>query len=138
MPIVVDASIMLAPALKETHPTSALAFAGMEQGDWVVPSLWWFELRNVLVVSERRGRITEQETSEFLQEISHLAIIDRSPDEVSIMALARRHRLSVYDAAYLELALRERAPLATLDAALADAARREGVPVLVGTAAAQG
>ena len=46
------------------------------------------------------------------------------------MALARRHRLTVYDAAYLELAQRERVPLATLDAALADAARREAVPVL--------
>jgi len=46
------------------------------------------------------------------------------------MALARRHRLTVYDAAYLELAQREGVPLATLDGALAAAARAEGVPVL--------
>jgi predicted nucleic acid-binding protein len=46
------------------------------------------------------------------------------------MSLARRHRVTVYDAAYLELALREGLPLATLDAALADAARAEGVALL--------
>jgi predicted nucleic acid-binding protein len=46
------------------------------------------------------------------------------------MALARRHRLTVYDAAYLELALREHLPLATLDASLAAAARQEGVTIL--------
>ena len=46
-----------------------------------------------------------------------------------VIALARRHRLTVYDAAYLELALRERLELATLDAALAEAARREGIAV---------
>jgi predicted nucleic acid-binding protein len=66
-----------------------------------------------------------------LRDISRLAVtLDGSPDEREVMALARRHRLTVYDAAYLELALREELPLATLDAALAEAARREGVLVL--------
>ena len=129
MPIVVDASIALAPTLKEDHPR-AVALRGMEQGEWVVPVLWWFEVRNGLVVNERRGRVTEQETNQFLREISHSVTIDRSPDEAAVLALARRHRLTVYDAAYLELALREGRPLATLDGALAEAARREGVAVL--------
>jgi predicted nucleic acid-binding protein len=52
------------------------------------------------------------------------------PDEVTIIALARRHRLTVYDDAYLELALREALPLATLDKALADAAQAESVSLV--------
>ena len=52
------------------------------------------------------------------------------PDEVTIIALARRHRLTVYDAAYLELALREALPLATLDKALAGTAGAEGVSLI--------
>jgi predicted nucleic acid-binding protein len=53
---------------------------------------------------------------------------DFDPDAPEVTALTRGHRLTVYDAAYLELALREGAPLATLDAALAGAARAEKVP----------
>ena len=92
--------------------------------------MWWYELRNVLVLGERRGRLTELETARFLRDISRLAItIDSSPDEIQVLTLARRHRLTVYDAAYLELALRT-LPLATLDAMLATAARSEGVHLL--------
>jgi predicted nucleic acid-binding protein len=47
-----------------------------------------------------------------------------------LLALARRHGLTVYDAAYLELALREGLDLATLDTELADAARAEGMPLV--------
>ena len=129
--MVVDASIMLSRPLGESNPTAELALTRLQTEQAFAPALWWFEVRNGLVVNERRGRLTEQKSVEFLNDLLQLDIaIDRSPDEVSIMALARRHRLSVYDAAYLELALRERVPLATLDAALADAGRREGVPVL--------
>jgi predicted nucleic acid-binding protein len=96
----------------------------------LVPTLWWFELRNALVVNERRGRITEQQTARFLRNVERLAItIDGTPDESGVLTLARRHRLTVYDAAYLELAVRNALPLATLDAMLATAARSEGVPL---------
>ena len=88
-----------------------------------MPSLWWFEVRNTLIVNERRGRLTEADTAEFLCVLSRLAIaIDRMPDEAEILSLARRHRLSVYDASYLELAMRLRVPLATLDHQLLRAA----------------
>jgi hypothetical protein len=70
----------------------------------------------VLVLGERRGRLTEQETARFLRDISRLRIsLDRTPDEMPVLTLTRRHKLTVYDAAYLELALREVAALATLD-----------------------
>jgi predicted nucleic acid-binding protein len=100
----------------------------------VAPALWWFEVRNALVQGERRGRFTELWTARFLRDISRLGItIDRAPGETGVLTLARRHRLTVYDAAYLELALREGLPMATLDEALAGAARAEGVS-LVGQA----
>ena len=97
----------------------------------VVPSLWWFEVRNTLVVNERRKRITESATVSFLRELARLPIrVDRVPVEVEVLRLVRAHRLSVYDAAYLELARREGLPLATLDRDLARAAGAEGVPVI--------
>lgn len=131
MPFIIDASVVLARPLGDCNSTAELALTRLEQEEALAPAQWWFEVRNVIVVNERRGRITELASTGFLRDLSRLAILlDRSPDEATVMALARRHRLTVYDAAYLELALREGLPLATLDTALAEAARREGVDVL--------
>lgn len=105
------------------------------------PGLWWFEVRNILVVNERRRRITASATAAFLLHLARLRVrVDRLPDENAVLRLARTYRLSVYDSAYLELAQREGLPLATLDAALQRAAAGEGV-VLVSsgsTGAAKG
>ncbi len=114
--------------LPEESSTAEAAFARVETDAAIVPALWWFELRNALIVNERRGRLTEPQTASFLRRMAHLTItLDRSSDESGVLNLARRHRLTVYDAAYLELALRDGLPLATLDAALARAAEAEGV-----------
>jgi predicted nucleic acid-binding protein len=103
----------------------------MKDDHALVPTLWWLELRNALVVNERRGRITEQQTARFLRNVERPAItIDNAPDENGVLTLARRHRVTVYDAAYLELALRNALPPATLDVMLATAARSEGVHLL--------
>jgi predicted nucleic acid-binding protein len=100
----------------------------MRAEEGVVPGLWWFEVRNILIVNERRRRITESDTAAFLLSLSRLRIrVDRVPDENGVLRLARAHRLSVYDAAYLELAHREGLPLATLDADLQKAAAGERV-----------
>lgn len=132
MALVADVSIVLSRVLRETTPGIATILARLGREEWIVPALWWFELRNVLVVSERRRKLSEQETANFLLELSSgmTVTIEPVPDEIAVMTLARHHRLTVYDAAYLELALRERLPLATLDASLAEAARREGVAVV--------
>ncbi len=99
--------------------------------DTIVPWIWWFELRNVLIQGERRGRITERQTALFLRDVAHLRItIDQHPHEQRLLRLARHHSLTVCDAAYLELAQREALPLATLDEPLARAARAEGVPLI--------
>ena len=129
MAFVLDASITACWAFQdEDHPDARLAFHQMRSEEAVVPCLWWFEVRNILVVNERRRRIAEPATAAFLLNLSKLRIrIDRAPDESAVLRLARTHRLSVYDAAYLELAQREGLPLATLDADLKKAAAGEGV-----------
>jgi predicted nucleic acid-binding protein len=129
MAFVLDAPIAACWAFQdEDHPDARLAFHRMRSEEAVVPSLWWFEVRNILVVNERRRRIAESDTAAFLLNLSRLRIrIDRLPDESAVLRLARTRRLSVYDAAYLELAQREGLPLATLDADLNKAAAAEGV-----------
>ena len=67
----------------------------------------------------------------FLDDLARLPIrIERGPDERLVVALARKHRLTAYDAAYLDLAVRLTAPMATLDRALADAALAEGLELV--------
>ena len=128
MPFVLDSSIPACWALQEEEdPRAETAFARMKSDEAVVPGLWWFEIRNILVVNERRKRITESDSGLFLRNLAGLRVrIDREPEESVILRLARSHGLSVYDAAYLELALREAIPIATLDAQLTAAARAEG------------
>ena len=85
------------------------------------------------MVNERRKRITESGTNSFLRELARLRIrVDREPEESGVLRLARAHRLSVYDASSMELALREGIPLATLDAELA-AALAEGTELIGAT-----
>ncbi len=96
-----------------------------------VPSLWPLEVANVLLVGERRKRITPADTSKFLSLLRTFPIaVD---DETTVRAwgdtlnLARSQGLSVYDAAYLELAMRRGLPLATLDDKLKAASLAVGV-----------
>lgn len=96
-----------------------------------VPALWHLELANVLLGAHRRERIDQAGIEAFL---SSLAVYDIIVDDQTMerawqktLDLAMQYQLSVYDAAYLELALRKAIPLATLDAALIAAARTSGV-----------
>jgi predicted nucleic acid-binding protein len=132
MAFVLDASIAACWAFQdEDHPSAGLAFTKLRTGEAVVPSLWWFEVRNILVVNERRKRIGESDSAVLLRHLSRLPIrVDHCPDEAEVLRIARSHSLSVYDASYLELARREGVPLATLDRALASAAREEMVVLI--------
>ena len=132
MAFVLDASITACWAFQdEDHPDADLAFLRMRAEEAVVPCLWWFEVRNILIVNERRRRIGESDTAAFLLNLSRLRVrMDRLPEGDAVLRLARTHRLSVYDAAYLELAQREGLPLATLDADLRRAAAEAGVALL--------
>jgi predicted nucleic acid-binding protein len=132
MPFVLDASVAASWAFNdEDHPIAARALERIRTDEARVPSLWWFEIRNTLIVNERRGRITQTDTALFLRALFRLGIlIDRTPQESAVLTLARTRRLTVYDASYLELAQRENLPLATLDTDLARAARAENITVL--------
>lgn len=129
MVFVLDASVAVAWAFAdEEHPMAAAALALLRSDEGRVPGLWWFEVRNVLIVNERRGRLRETDAVLFLRSLARLPIIvDHAPENEAVLSLARRHGLTVYDAAYLELSKHQAAPLATLDVVLAQAARRENV-----------
>ncbi len=129
MALVPDVSAILSQALDDEDATFAEAVIGAIANDEaVVPMLFWYEIRNVLVMAERRKRITVARSTAFLSDLALLPFaVDDLPREASVLDLARRRSLTVYDAAYLELAHRKDIPLATLDHALAKAARREGV-----------
>ncbi len=132
MAFVLDASVAACWVFDDDdHPLAATALERLRREAAHVPALWWFEIRNVLVAGERRGRLAEADTATFLRALSRLAVtIDQAPGEESVLALARRHRLSVYDASYLELAQRQTLPLATLDRDLRQAAMAAGVALL--------
>ena len=132
MDFVLDASACACWAfVDEDHPAAARALLLAESGTIVVPRLWWFEIRNVLIVNERRKRLTETDTHSFLRWLDAFGItVDHTPNEATVFRLARQYALTVCDSAYLELAVRLGLNLATLDARLAGAARREGIPLV--------
>lgn len=97
----------------------------------VAPVLWWFEMRNLLLMRERRGHIEPATVEQLLHDLAALDIVmDDAREEVLALALARRHQLTFYDAAYLELAVRLGLPLVSLDRQLTSAAEIEGVEVI--------
>ena len=132
MAFVLDASVTLSWLLDdEEHPAALRAQTMAATQPAHVPAIWWFEVRNALLVQERRGRLTPRDTMDALRVLARIRIEpDRDPREAAVLDLARQHRLTVYDAAYLELARREHLPLATLDRRLAAAARAEDVALI--------
>jgi len=99
-----------------------------------VPGLWQLEMTNLLLVAQRRKRITGAMLTQILGALDVLPIAVHSPlnpgQRGEIIQLAGKHGLTAYDAAYLELSVRLNLPLATLDNALKKAAKSEGVTVL--------
>ena len=108
----------------------------MIEGHVFVPALWPVEVGNVLLTATRRGRITADECPRICAILEALPIeiepVSMSSAWGAALELARKHRLSGYDAMYLELAVRMQLPLATLDRALGAAGRAEGLNVLAG------
>lgn len=125
--LVVDASAVLATVLKEERTPASVALRERIAVDGaVVPALWWLEVANVLLLAERKGRVASGDRATALGSLAALPITTDAETASrawsDTLALAEGHRLTVYDAAYLELALRRRLPLATLDKELRDAA----------------
>ena len=132
MPFVVDASIAAAWFMPdEFDPTAEHAFDLLKLGRAIAPAIWWFEVRNLLIINERRERISPEKSAGALALLRGLPIdLDREPDEGMILFLARQHGLTFYDASYLDAAIRTDLPLVTLDRKLAAAARSQKVKLL--------
>jgi len=135
MSLVLDSSITLAWTYgDETSPAiSQVLDLVSSNGAWV-PSLWRLEVANVLETGVRRGRHDAAFRDAALVDLSLLPIsVDLETEKHAwgaTLRLAERYRLTLYDAAYLELAQRRRLALATLDAELRGAANREQVALL--------
>ncbi|MGO9741725.1 MAG: type II toxin-antitoxin system VapC family toxin [Roseiarcus sp.] len=95
-----------------------------------VPALFWFEMRNLFLMAERRGRLALGEAVSSMAQLRRLPLQDEGAGgDALVLTLAARRALSAYDASYLALALRLALPLATSDTRLEVAARLEGVDV---------
>lgn len=135
-PLVIDGSTALGFVLKDEGDATALTvLAEISKGRRTfVPAHWWVEVANGLIMAERRKRTTQADTAEALSLLGKLPV--ETDIETGIHALgetptlARQYALTIYDAAYLELAMRHGATLATTDTALAKAARKAGVNLL--------
>lgn len=129
MSLVLDASALIGWAMPDEGNLD-LGPVLTSHDEVLAPWLLWVELRNILLVSERRGRLPAGMIEQLLGTFNALAItLDTSPDGAVVIDLARRHGLTAYDALYLETALRHGAELASLDQALLRAAAAEGVQV---------
>lgn len=130
---VLDSSVTVAWVLGDE--SSARADATLQEVTevgGVAPALWWVEVRNALVIAERKGRLTQEDTAAAVQAIDALSVhLDQAPDSDSLLRLARTHGLTAYDAMYLELSIRQQRPLATLDRRLTVAAQAEGITLTV-------
>lgn len=130
---VLDASAAIAWASPDESPPDSLR-AAIESGSAVVPSLWLYEVHHVLHMLRRRARISEDDYADSAAALIALKIdvepAARSVIENEVPELAMEFGLTVYDAAYLELARRRRLPLATLDGDLRKAAEKARVKLI--------
>lgn len=129
MALVPDVSAILSQALDDEDATYAeQVIESIAADEALVPTLFWFEIRNALLMGERRKRITRERTASFLADLALLPFeVDDLPREGIVFDLGRRYNLTIYDAAYLELAQRKHLPLATVDHALIKAAKKAGI-----------
>ena len=133
---VVDASMAFAWVVpSQASPRAEALLQRIEAGDEaLVPPLWFLEVANGLLVAQRRKTMKTEERRLALARLSALQLtVDDADaraafDQTSV--LAEQYGLTVYDATYLELAIRRNLPLGTRDRALQSAAERSGIPKL--------
>lgn len=135
MAFVLDSSVALAWVLPDEQNAEVDAIASrLENETAIVPVIWPLEVHNALLTAERRSRISDSQVNTALGALSALAIeIDQDTDMISAdraLQIARESGLSVYDASYLELAVRRGIPLASIDQRLREACRSAQVSLL--------
>lgn len=127
---VIDASFAGAVVLYDEKDGSAADFARQVIGEsgFIAPSLWIYETANILKNVVRRGRLDASRRDDVIAGLEILSVTLYSPPGLSyLLSLAQEYRLSAYDAAYIELAVRTGAGLATRDNELNRAAHRAGL-----------
>ena len=133
--MVVDSSVTLTWCFEDEQTAASLALLEqvVEHGA-VAPAVWPLEVLNALVMAERRKRVDaaqRQRLTGFLRDLPIALDAETAAQAWSAtVQLAERHRLTVYDAAYLELAQRRGLPLASLDNELRAAAEAVGVALV--------
>ncbi|MDX2253477.1 MAG: type II toxin-antitoxin system VapC family toxin [Nitrospira sp.] len=135
MRFVLDNSVTMRWFFGDGRPQD-LAYAGkvldlMQEAQALVPAIWGLEVANVIAKAEEKALVTEARSGAFLEMLEDVDIEADSATFAHALSdtlqLARRYKLSSYDASYLELALRLGLPLATLDENLQKAAKKAGV-----------
>lgn len=134
-PIVLDCSVAVTWFFEdESDPRADAALSQLSKTKAIVPTLWFFEMSNAILVAERKKRLLEAEAARIIELIGDLPIavdMDSATNALQeTRLLAKKHNLSVYDASYLELAMRLGLTLATLDKDLEKAAKKAGVAIL--------
>ena len=124
---VIDNSIVMSWCFAdEDNPYADQVLSSLEMHEACVPAIWPLEVGNVLLVAERRKRLSKADSVRFLELLHDLPItvIQEPPERMcrEIVSLAREQKLSTYDASYLDLAMRKGLPVATLDRSLKQAA----------------
>jgi predicted nucleic acid-binding protein len=135
--LILDASATLAWLVRRVDPIEDQiadeVLRSVRARNAVVPSLWYPEVANGILVTERRGGVSQSTSESFLRMVDTLPILeDETPPfavQSTVLILARAYKLTSYDATYLELVMRKGGELATFDRKLADAARAAGVRV---------
>lgn len=130
---VVDNSVVMSWCFEDEGNSYAEAvLESLESAEAFVPAIWPLEVGNVLLVAERKKRLSRAAVVRFLALLGGLPITveQETPERMlkEIVSLAREHGLSTYDASYLDLAMRLDLPLATLDTYLVKAAKKCKVP----------
>lgn len=129
---VVDCSVSVAWFFEEQADAyTEAALDALQSAPALAPAWWSVEVLNVLLMLERRGRLTPTDAVQALRLMQRLPVLTRptQANPFELHALASRHRLTSYDALYLDLALSTGLPLATRDKVLARAAEDSGVGV---------
>ena len=135
MSFVLDNSVSMRWFFGDGKPQE-LAYAGkvldaMKKTSAIVPVTWGLEVANVIAKAEAKALVTEARSGAFLEMLEGVDIeVDTATSAHALsdtLQLARRYKLSAYDASYLELALRQGIALATLDEDLQKAAKKAGV-----------
>ena len=135
--LVLDASVAIAGLAPDESDSACVEIMARALSEAVaVPAIWFYEVANIFMMKYWRGLMSLDTLNHTLSSLSRLRVdYDAAGLQLQCegaLVLASHHNLTIYDASYLELALRLKLPLATVDRRLADAARNEGLQVLAG------